>query len=354
MRRVLLWMFLLKDENDRWERAMKVAAQLIFFLLPFLATAALWRYSNGLAACVGMIGFGFVAFFGFTWYRWNVLEPHRAPEEVEAWKLMRRARRSARTERWRRYILWLAEHDQGKQGDLARSICADWDRIEAIADQKEDGMDGKTRLKKVLEGMPLDTALRGSVEQGIAGMTDEESAEAADDLETALAELPAVTEALEIEIANADREGRRTPFVKGDCVSKKEPTQPSPQFLVVVESLKPHVRAEVMSYDPPWTEAEWDANGDLAAGKVAIAWLQTLAFIADYRKRSISADNLDEELLPNDYFDLDYLVVKFSESSVDEDALRAVLRRYKAAIPGGAILPLSLVACLHVLGVQCV
>jgi len=129
MRRLLLWMFLLKDKDDRWERAMKVAALLIFYVLPLLAAAMLWKVSNGLAICVGLMLFAVTAFFGTSWYRWNVLEPRRKPGQDEPSKIARRAHRSARTEWWRKHILWLAEHDQGKQGDRARSILKSWKEV---------------------------------------------------------------------------------------------------------------------------------------------------------------------------------------------------------------------------------
>ena len=42
-------------------------------------------------------------------------------------EILRRVHRHAKTEYWRKRILWLAEHDRGKQGDLARSIKKGWE-----------------------------------------------------------------------------------------------------------------------------------------------------------------------------------------------------------------------------------
>jgi hypothetical protein len=41
-----------------------------------------------------------------------------------------RARQAAKTERLRRHILWLARHDKGKRGDLARAVVARWEEAE--------------------------------------------------------------------------------------------------------------------------------------------------------------------------------------------------------------------------------
>ena len=104
MRRALLWLFIVKDARDRWERSMKVAAQLLVFCLPLLAAALIRRRSPGLAACALMVGLGLVGFLFTTWYRWNVLEPRLTDARREARRAATRARRAPRTAFWRRLL----------------------------------------------------------------------------------------------------------------------------------------------------------------------------------------------------------------------------------------------------------
>lgn len=49
-------------------------------------------------------------------------------------EVLRRVRRHARTEWWRRHILHLAAHDRGPQGDRARRIVQGWQDAEARKD----------------------------------------------------------------------------------------------------------------------------------------------------------------------------------------------------------------------------
>ncbi len=51
-------------------------------------------------------------------------------------EILRRVRRHARTEWWRKHILHLAAHDRGPQGDRARRIVAAWNEAAAA---KNDG-----------------------------------------------------------------------------------------------------------------------------------------------------------------------------------------------------------------------
>ncbi|HTK60152.1 MAG TPA: hypothetical protein VL283_03020 [Candidatus Baltobacteraceae bacterium] len=51
-------------------------------------------------------------------------------------------------------------------------------------------MTGKERLKRAIEGLPLDSAQRKAAEEGLRNMGDAEAAAAADDLEEAVDDLP--------------------------------------------------------------------------------------------------------------------------------------------------------------------
>lgn len=56
----------------------------------------------------------------------SVPESHQPLSEASDDEVLRRVRRSAHTEKWRRHILWLADHDRGKRGDMARRIVERW------------------------------------------------------------------------------------------------------------------------------------------------------------------------------------------------------------------------------------
>lgn len=84
---------------------------------------------------VGMI-FGYAAIFALMrasmTYRFEKKPRSPVPEsrlplsEASEDEVLRRVRRSANTEKLRRHILWLAAHDRGKRGEMARGIVERW------------------------------------------------------------------------------------------------------------------------------------------------------------------------------------------------------------------------------------
>lgn len=131
-------------------------------------------------------------------------------------------------------------------------------------------------------------------------------------------------------------------------------TQLSPKFQIVVGLLAPHVRAQALEQDfPRWTEAEWESHGKQVTVRLVGAWLAILGFAADVKKRPVTAHTLDDDMLPNDLEHLDAMIAEITKGDVDEEALRNVLRRYKATIPECAVLPVPVIACLLDLGVRC-
>jgi hypothetical protein len=110
----------------------------------------------GLAAVAGLaflmslihtaagVVFGYVAIFALLRashvYRFTKKEPEPPQSglpisQASDREILRRVRRRARTEWWRRHILHLAAHDQGPQGDRARRIVASWKEAEARRNQ---------------------------------------------------------------------------------------------------------------------------------------------------------------------------------------------------------------------------
>lgn len=93
------------------------------------AVGALWHPAAGVL-CV------FAALFALMkasmTYRFTK-KPKPEPEsglpigEASDREVVRRVRRHANTEAWRKRILWLAAHDKGDLGDRARRIVAGWE-----------------------------------------------------------------------------------------------------------------------------------------------------------------------------------------------------------------------------------
>jgi hypothetical protein len=99
-----------------------------------------WHPAAGIVA-------GFGTIFGLWWssmrYRFKIKprlreEAGLPPPPPDPARL---ARRRERTERLRRHILWLAEHDRGKLGDNARTIKKRWDEAEAARAETPDKPD---------------------------------------------------------------------------------------------------------------------------------------------------------------------------------------------------------------------
>ena len=90
----------------------------------------LWHPAAGIVAGFGTV---FALWWSSMHYRFKVKprlreEAGLPPEPPDP---ASQERRRVHRERLRAHILWLAEHDPGKRGDLARSIMKRWDEAEA-------------------------------------------------------------------------------------------------------------------------------------------------------------------------------------------------------------------------------
>lgn len=133
---------------DRHPPTFYKATMMIFGLVAIVMIALLlgrWHPAAGIL-------FGYAALFGLMYSSQNyrfVIKPRLDGESESVSspgspELGRNARRSARTEFWRRQILAAAK-EPGKRGDLARSILKRWKEAEAAELDSDEDEDDKPR-----------------------------------------------------------------------------------------------------------------------------------------------------------------------------------------------------------------
>ena len=110
-----------------------------------------------------------------------------------------------------------------------------------------------------------------------------------------------------------------------------------PKFLALCEALSPHVEAQARSQAPPYgfTDDQWREHEEEVVVFTAKGWLMMLLAAVDAQERPLDAASLDADLLPTVFspVQLDVIVTRSSNGRVDAEALRAILRRYKATLP---------------------